>query len=81
MITSVTIASGSSTANFKYRDSVAGSPTVTVATTGLTSGTQVETILAEQPAAGPDPRGADRRCRDERHHADVHVELGDRPRR
>ena len=45
VITSVAISGGSSTAVFKYRDSVAGSPTVTVAATGLTSGTQVETIL------------------------------------
>ena len=43
-ITTITIAAGSSTATFYYGDSKRGSPTITTASTGLTSGTQQETI-------------------------------------
>jgi hypothetical protein len=42
----VTIAQGSSTASFKYKDTVAGAPTLTAAANGLNSGTQQETINA-----------------------------------
>jgi len=45
-ITSISIPIGSSSASFIYRDTVIGSPTLTAASTGLTSGTQVETIVA-----------------------------------
>ncbi len=45
-ITSINIAAGSSSATFYYGDSVAGTPTVTAAAAGLTSGTQQETITA-----------------------------------
>jgi hypothetical protein len=43
---SVTIASGSSSVSFYYGDTKAGSPTITAASSGLTSATQVETITA-----------------------------------
>ena len=43
-ITSVNIAAGSSTATFYYGDELSGTPTVTAAAAGLTSGTQQETI-------------------------------------
>jgi hypothetical protein len=43
-ITSINIAAGSSTATFYYGDESAGTPTITAAATGLTSGTQQETI-------------------------------------
>ena len=45
-ITQVTIPSGSSTATLYYGDERAGTPTITAAATGLTSGTQRETISA-----------------------------------
>ncbi|MGA2838450.1 MAG: hypothetical protein ABSF84_17845, partial [Acidimicrobiales bacterium] len=45
-ITSVTIPGSYSTASFFYGDTKAGSPTVSAGATGLTSGTQVETITA-----------------------------------
>jgi hypothetical protein len=48
-ITSVTIPVGSNSASFKYKDTVAGTPTITAATTSpttLTSATQSETTLA-----------------------------------
>src|SRR5207247_10934295 len=45
-ITSVTIASGSSSASFKYNDPKAGTPTITAAKSGLTSATQLETVTA-----------------------------------
>src|SRR5205823_494376 len=53
-ITTVTIASGSSTASFLYKDTVAGSPTIaaddqsppTGTDTGLTRATQTETVNA-----------------------------------
>src|SRR5881394_2830906 len=45
-ISSVTIASGSSTASFKYNDPKAGTPTITAAKSGLTSATQLETVTA-----------------------------------
>ena len=47
-ITSTNIVNGSSTASFSYQDTVAGSPTITNAATGLTSATQQETVV---PAA------------------------------
>ncbi len=43
-VTSVSIAAGASSTTFYYGDRTAGSPTITVAGTGLTSGTQRETI-------------------------------------
>jgi len=46
---SVTIASGTSSVSFYYGDTKAGSPTITAASSGLTSATQTETI---NPAAG-----------------------------
>jgi len=49
-ITSVTIPAGSSTASFKYVDTLASSPTLTAAATGLTSATQTETVV---PAVKP----------------------------
>ena len=48
-ITSVTIAVGVNSASFLYKDTVAGTPTITAATTSpttLTSGTQGETVSA-----------------------------------
>ena len=47
-ITSVTIASGTNSASFKYRDSRSGAATITTSTTNLLSGTQSETV---NPAA------------------------------
>ena len=44
LITSVSIASGSSTASFYYKDTLASTPTLTAAATGLTPATQTETI-------------------------------------
>jgi hypothetical protein len=43
-ITSITITSGNSSATFYYGDTVTGSPTITVASSPLTSATQKETI-------------------------------------
>jgi VCBS repeat-containing protein len=43
-ITTVTIPNGASTVSFRYLDSVAGSPTITIASSGYTSGTQSETV-------------------------------------
>src|SRR5262249_5286955 len=43
-IPSLTIASGSNSASFKYRDTTPGTPTLTASATGLTSATQIETI-------------------------------------
>jgi len=40
----VTISPGSSTADFFYGDDQVGTPTITVSGTGITSGTQQETI-------------------------------------
>ncbi len=45
-ITSLNIAAGSSTATFYYGDTKAGTPTITATATGLTSGTQQETVTA-----------------------------------
>src|SRR5439155_10490581 len=45
-ITNLTIASGASSASFKYNDPKAGTPTITAASSGLTSGTQLETVTA-----------------------------------
>ncbi len=47
-VTSITIPSGASSAGFYFRDTNAGSPTLTAASAGLTSATQVQTI---NPAA------------------------------
>jgi autotransporter-associated beta strand protein len=44
-ITSVTIPAGSSTASFKYVDTLASSPTLTAVASGLTSANQTETII------------------------------------
>lgn len=44
-ITSVTIPSGSNSINFYYKDTAAGTPTITAASTGLTSATQQETVI------------------------------------
>ena len=43
-VTSVTIGGGSSTTSFFYGDTVAGSPTITASTAGVTSATQQATI-------------------------------------
>ena len=43
LITSITITSGH-TVSFYYKDSLSGTPTITVGSTGLTSATQKETI-------------------------------------
>jgi hypothetical protein len=45
-ITSINIAAGSSTATFYYGDENSGTPVITAAATGLTSGSQYETINA-----------------------------------
>ena len=45
-ITSVSIPAGSSTASFKYVDTLVSSPTLTAAATGLTSAMQTETVIA-----------------------------------
>jgi len=49
---SLSIASGSSSATFTYTDTMFGTPTITVASSGLTSGTQQETITKPVPVAG-----------------------------
>jgi hypothetical protein len=49
--TSVVIPAGSSSVNFYYGDTKAGSPTITAAATGLTSATQTETITAGTPSS------------------------------
>ena len=51
-ITSVTIASGSSFASFTYKDTAAGSPTITASSTGLTSATTTFTITVNQVSDG-----------------------------
>src|SRR5207245_963545 len=43
---SATVAAGTNTTTFYYGDTRAGTPTLTAAATGFTSGTQVETINA-----------------------------------
>ncbi|HEY7107415.1 MAG TPA: MBG domain-containing protein [Acidimicrobiia bacterium] len=43
-ITSVTISNNSSSANFRFRPSATGTPTLMVSASGYTSGTQVETV-------------------------------------
>jgi len=48
-ITSLTAPPGSSSGTIYYGDTVAGSPTITMSATGLTSGSQVETITAGAP--------------------------------
>ncbi|MGH2795607.1 MAG: beta strand repeat-containing protein [Actinomycetota bacterium] len=45
-ITSVTIANGSSTASFRYKDTVVGAPTITASSSGLTSAVQQQTVTA-----------------------------------
>src|SRR6202021_2963983 len=47
-ITSVSIAAGTSTASFKYVDTLASTPTLTAAATGLAAAVQTETVI---PAA------------------------------
>ncbi len=47
-LTSMTIAQGSHSASFRYRDEKVGSPTLTAAATGLTATTQQQTVV---PAA------------------------------
>jgi hypothetical protein len=49
-ITSISIPAGSSTANFFYGDTHAGAPIITVSATGVTSGTQLETIMGAAPS-------------------------------
>ncbi len=43
-VTKVTIPYGSNSANFYYKDTTSGTPTLTAISTGMTSGTQQETI-------------------------------------
>lgn len=43
-VVSVTIAAGANSASFFYKDATAGTPTITAASTGLTSGTQQITV-------------------------------------
>ena len=45
-ITSVTIPSNASSADFRYRDTVVGTPTIQASNLSLNSGTQIETITA-----------------------------------
>jgi tartrate-resistant acid phosphatase type 5 len=45
-ITGVTVAAGTSTASFRYRDTAAGTPTLTASAAGLTSATQAEAVRA-----------------------------------
>ena len=45
-ITTATIITGSSSATFKYKDTLAGSATITANATGLTSAAQTETVSA-----------------------------------
>ncbi len=45
-VTSVVVLAGHSSVEFIYRDNMAGTPTLTAASTGLTSGTQTETVNA-----------------------------------
>ena len=45
-VTSVTLAANQSAATFYYGDTGAGTPTITVSSSGLTSATQTETIVA-----------------------------------
>ena len=54
VITGVVIAAGTSSAAFDYRDTAAGSPTVTVSAPGSTLDTQVQTIANVPP---PPPGG------------------------
>ena len=51
-VTSVTIPSGSSSTTFFYGNTNTGSPTITAAATGLTSGTQQETITTAPAGLG-----------------------------
>ena len=53
VISSVTISNGTSTATLYYKDSIAGSPTITGASGLLTSATQSETITS--PSSGTSP--------------------------
>ena len=48
--TTVSLATGATTATFVYIDTTAGSPTITASATGLASGTQTEVISAGPPA-------------------------------
>ena len=49
-MTSVTLPANTSSVTAYYGDDKAGTPTITAAATGLTSGTQQETITAGVPA-------------------------------
>ena len=77
--TSITIAAGRSTASFFYGDTQAGTPTITGAATGLTSGTQTETINASagtQLAITSTPfSGTANVVRDQRVHGDARRHL------
>ncbi len=55
VITNVTIIAGSSTASFYYKDSAAGSPTISGAGGLLTSATQVETVTGGSTPPGFQP--------------------------
>src|SRR5439155_4163809 len=50
VVASVTIAAGASSAGFYFKDTKAGTSTLTAAASGLTSGTQAETINAASPS-------------------------------
>jgi hypothetical protein len=49
-LTSVIITAGANSTSFYYNDTVAGTPTLTAASAGLTNGTQTETIIAAAAA-------------------------------
>src|SRR6185295_15002281 len=48
-VPSVTIPAGGTSVTFYYRDTAVGTPTLTISNPGLTSGTQVETIVPAAP--------------------------------
>jgi subtilisin family serine protease len=50
-VTKVTIPAGNNQANFYYKDTKTGSPTITASNTGYASGSQQETIVAASPLA------------------------------
>ena len=49
-VTSVTVPAGFASANFYYKDTVAGTSTITVGASGIASATQNETIIWGQPS-------------------------------
>src|SRR5713101_2921814 len=49
--TTFNMSAGTNSASFFYKDSVVGSPTITVSATGLTSAAQTENVVATAPAA------------------------------